>query len=390
MKIGYFDCFAGAAGDMIVGALIDAGCDAAVIEKQLNTLELPAIKLITERVERHAIVGTKVTFEVDEAHPPHRHLGTIENILRESKLPPEVIEKSVAIFRRLGQAEAKVHDQPIEKIHFHEVGATDAICDVVGSVIALRELGVEKLYCSALLFGSGVIEAAHGKIPLPAPATVEIAKGFPSKRIDSGSEMTTPTGAAILCELAEYSAGPNLAVEQIGYGAGSRDPEDRPGLLRFFFGEGETDQLSDEVVVIESNIDDTTPEAMGYLQQALMAARALDVFVTPVQMKKSRPAWLLTVISDRQRAEALMQLILRESTTAGLRYRSERRRKLRREVESVQTEYGEIRIKYLFGDNIRKFSPEYDDLVAAAESAGVPLSRVRQAAMQAALKHEGD
>ncbi|MFH2057058.1 MAG: nickel pincer cofactor biosynthesis protein LarC [bacterium] len=390
MKIGYFDCFAGAAGDMIVGALIDAGCDAALIESELNRLELPAIKLVTEKVQRHGISGTKVTFNVDESKPPHRGLGTIEMLLRSSSLDSEIIEKSVAVFRRLAQAEAKVHDQPIEKVHFHEVGATDAICDVVGSVIALRELRVEKLYCSALLFGSGVIEAAHGKLPVPAPATVEIARGFPIKRIDSGVEMTTPTGAAILCELAEYKAEPNLIIERTGYGAGTRDPRDRPGLLRFVLADTVSLLPTDEVVVIETNVDDTTPEDLGHLQQRLMAEQALDVFVTPVQMKKNRPAWLLTVICEKQHFDRLSQVLLRESTTAGLRYRHEQRRKLKREIKGVMTPYGEIRIKYLFGDDIRKFSPEYDDLARAAAAAGVPLSWVRQAAMQAAAKHEGD
>jgi uncharacterized protein (TIGR00299 family) protein len=384
VKTGYFDCFAGAAGDMIVGSLIDAGCEATVIETQLNKLNLPAIRLVTEKVKRHAIAGTLVKFEVDETKPPHRGFTVIEKLLQESKLESEVIQKSIAIFRRLAAAEASVHAQPLEKVHFHEVGATDAICDVVGAVIGLRELGIEKLYSSALLLGSGIIEAAHGKLPLPAPATVEIAKGFPCRRIDSGVELTTPTGAAIICELAEYAEGFDLQIEGIGYGAGSRDSEDRPGLLRFLVGRAVSRDQQDEVTIIETNIDDTTPEDLGHLHSRLLESGALDAFITPVHMKKNRPAWVVTVICEHQESNQLAQLLLRESTTAGVRYRQERRLKLRRELRSVETPYGQIRIKYLFGDNIRKFSPEYDDLVTAAATAGVPLSWVRQAAERAA------
>jgi hypothetical protein len=389
-KIGYFDCFAGAAGDMIVGSIIDAGVDPAAIMAKIGLLALPPVELKITAVERHGLKGTKADFLWEEEQHQHRGIREIEKLLHESRLEDAIADQVLRVFGRLGEAEAKVHGIPIESVHFHEVGAVDAICDIVAAVVGIRELGIDKLFSSQLLLGSGTTRSAHGIIPLPAPATLELVKDFPCRRIDSGVEMTTPTGAAIITTLAEYSDEIEIVAGRIGYGAGARDPEDRPGLLRLIVGEAVAGRQADNVSIIETNIDDCTPEELGHLQTRLLRKGALDVFITPVMMKKSRPAWLITVICEQHRLDSLTMVLLRESSTAGVRYRTERRRKLARKIVEVETSYGKIRIKFLYGPNVLKFSPEYDDVAAAADAAGVPLSWVERAARQAALEIEGE
>jgi uncharacterized protein (TIGR00299 family) protein len=390
MKIGYLDCFSGASGDMIVGAIIAAGCELEFIQSQVNLLGLPGIRMETEQVARHGLLGTQVRFLTDNADQPHRSLKTIERLIDKSQLESQDKPRITAIFRRIGEAESKAHGIPLEQVHFHEVGALDTICDVVAAVVGFRYLGIEKLFSSALLLGSGVIDAAHGKIPIPAPATQEIARGYPVRRIDADVELTTPTGAAIIRELAEYAPGYEMSISAIGYGAGTRDDKDRPNLLRLLLGEAEAEFAQDRVVVVETNIDDATPEEIGHLQERLFAAGALDVFVSGIMMKKNRPGFLVTVIASMERSEPLAEIVLRESSTAGLRMRAEVRRKLERRVETVETEFGPVRIKFLFGGDIHKFSPEYDDVVKAATAAGVPFSEVYGAASRAAAKIQGE
>ncbi len=384
MKIGYLDCFSGAAGDMLVGAIIDAGCEVEFLQSQIELLGISGLKLDASAVKKQGIRGIAVKFVSEEVNPPHRHLSAIEKILHDSRLDRVVVDKTIAVFRRIGEAEARMHDLPIEKVHFHEVGAVDAICDIVCTVAGLRELGIEKLYASAILLGSGMTKSAHGMIPLPAPATVEIARGFPVKRIDNGREMTTPTGAALIAELAEFAPGYEMVVEKCGYGAGTIDLDDRPNLLRLVIGETAGKFESDVVTIIETNIDDATPEQMGHLQQRLFETGALDVFVASILMKKSRPAHKLTVIGQQATAEALARVLLRESSTAGVRMRNESRWKLQYEFKTVQTEFGEIKIKFYFGGDIRKFSPEYEDVVSAAMKAKAPFVKVYNAAVMAA------
>ncbi len=384
MRIGYLDCFSGASGDMIVGSIIGAGCEPDYLQSQLDLLGLPSAKLSTGTTTKQGLSGITVRFETSETDPPHRHLSAIERIIDESRLDGDVKRSVKAIFRRIGEAEARMHDVPVEKIHFHEVGAIDAICDIVCAVAGFKHLGIEKLYSSAILLGSGVVKSAHGAIPLPAPATLEIVRNFPVKRIENGKEMTTPTGAAIIAELAEYAPGFEMVVEKIGYGAGTMDLDDRPNLLRLIVGSTEPRLDSDQVVIIETNIDDATPEQIGHLQQRLLESGALDVFVTSILMKKNRPGHLLSVICHQDKMESLSGIVLRESSTAGVRMRSESRRKLSYEIEPVETEFGAIRIKYFSGGDISKFSPEYDDVAAAALKAGVPFMRVYSSAIMAA------
>ncbi len=384
MKIAYLDCFSGAAGDMLVGAIINAGCDPHFLQSQIDLLGIPGLKLVAQSVKKQGLHGIAVQFVSEETSPPHRHLSEIEKILHTSKLESTATETAIAVFRRIGEAEARMHALSIEKVHFHEVGAVDAICDIVCVITGLKNLGIEKLYSSAILLGSGIIKSAHGMIPLPAPATLEISRGFPVKRIDNGKEMTTPTGAALIAELAEYVAGYEMVVDRIGYGAGTIDLEDRPNLLRMIVGESPSGFDSDLVTIIETNIDDATPEQMGHLQQRLFETGALDVFVGSILMKKSRPAHKLTVIAQQSTTEALARVLLRESSTAGVRIRTESRWKLQYEFKTVETEYGDVRIKFYFGGDIRKFSPEYEDVVSAAMSAKAPFVKVYNAAVMAA------
>ncbi len=384
MKTAYLDCFSGAAGDMIVGSIIGAGCESAFLQSQLDLLNLPGVRLVAGTTKKQGLAGVSVRFESSEMKPPHRHLHQIERIIDDSRLDDEAKHSAKAIFRRIGEAEARMHDLPIEKIHFHEVGAIDAICDIVCAVTGFRSLGIEKLYTSAILLGSGVTKSAHGTIPLPAPATMEIARGFPVKRIDNNREMTTPTGAAIIVELAAYASEYSMVVESVGYGAGTIDLDDRPNLLRLIVGTADERLPSDQIVIIETNIDDATPEQIGHLQQRLLETGALDVFVTSILMKKNRPGHLLSVICQQEKTELLAAVVLRESSTAGVRLRSESRRKLNYEIKPVGTDFGAIRIKYFSGGNISKFSPEYEDVVAAALRAGVPFQKVYNSAIMAA------
>lgn len=384
MKIGYLDCFSGAAGDMIVGAIIDAGCELDYLQSQIDLIGIPGLRLAAQSVTKQGLHGITVKFASEETNPPHRHLSAIEKILDGSRLDAGTIASAIAVFKRIGEAEARMHAIPIEKVHFHEVGAVDAICDVVCAIAGLKKLGVEELYSSAILLGSGLTSSAHGMIPLPAPATLEIVKTFPVKRIDNGREMTTPTGAALISELAEYAPGYEMVVEKIGYGAGTIDLEDRPNLLRLIIGETGANYDGDVVTIIETNIDDATPEQMGHLQQRLFETGALDVFVASILMKKGRPAHKLTVIGQQSTAEALARVLLRESSTAGIRMRTESRWKLHYEFKIVKTEYGDIKIKFYFGGDIRKFSPEYEDVVNAAMKAKEPFVKVYNAAVIAA------
>jgi pyridinium-3,5-bisthiocarboxylic acid mononucleotide nickel chelatase len=384
MKIGYLDCFSGASGDMIVGAIIGAGCEPSYLQSQIDLLGLPQAKLVVGSAKKQGLSGVTVRFESTETDPPHRHLSAIEKIIGTSQLDEETKQSAIAIFRRIGNAEARMHDVPVEKIHFHEVGAIDAICDIVCAVAGFRKLGIEKLYSSAILLGSGITKSAHGMIPLPAPATMEIVKGFPVERIGNSREMTTPTGAAIIAELATYAPGFEMTVDSVGYGSGTMDLDDRPNLLRLIVGTTEEQLDSDQVAIIETNIDDATPEQIGHLQQRLLESGALDVFVASILMKKNRPGHLLTVICHQAKMEELAAVLLRESSTAGVRIRRESRRKLSYELKPVETVFGAIRIKYFSGGNISKFSPEYEDVVAAAMKAGVPFQKVYNSAIMAA------
>ncbi len=393
MKIAYFDCFAGASGDMILGALLDAGLELESLKNEVAKLGLDRYDLGVEPVVKRGIGGTKAIVFVDEDHHGHhhRHLRHIEEIINGSALDDRVKDKSLAIFRRLAEAEANVHRTSVESVHFHEVGAMDAILDVVGSVIGFHLLGIERIYCSPLHVGCGTIECAHGILPVPAPATAALTVGFPVYSTGVKGELLTPTGAAILTTLAQgFGPMPRMTTEQIGYGAGTADPEEIPNLLRVTIGENASrdglDQYEAEsICVLETNIDDMNPQLYENLIEKVLAAGAVDVSLAPVQMKKNRPGTMVTILCSHDRLATLSDLLLRETTSIGLRWRTDSRIMARRTFREIDTPYGPIKVKVAQkGEEIINIMPEYEDCRRLAAEKGVPLKTVIEAAAVAA------
>lgn len=382
MKTAYFDCFSGAGGDMILASLLDAGADAAALREAFAALPLTGYSFSSERINKQGFAATQVRVKLDQSqNQPHRHLSHIRKILEESTLSDSVKEKALRVFTRLAEAEAKVHGTTIEKVHFHEVGAVDAIIDVVGAVVALESLGVKDVRCSPLPVGSGTVTCEHGVMPVPAPATAELLMGFPIAACDEAGEMTTPTAAAVLTTLAsEFGPPPGMTLTAIGYGAGTRDGQTRPNLLRVMLGETQGDEETDTVAVLETNLDDVSPEVIGHCLECLMAGGALDAFTTPIQMKKSRPGIMLTVLCEPGRIDAMERVLFAETTTFGVRRHLVARTKMRRRWETVTTPFGDIRMKVGEIGETQTASPEYADCRAAAERCGKPLREVIAAA----------
>lgn len=383
MRVAYFDCFSGISGDMVLGALIDAGLEPSVLEERLSSLGLEGYKLEFVRVTKQGIAGTKVNVSTEEAHA-HRHLADINAILEKSELPVKVVKTAKRIFANLAKAEAKVHNTQPEKIHFHEVGAIDAIIDIVGAVIGLEELGVEEVYASPLHTGSGFVQCAHGLMPVPAPATAELLKSVPvySKGIEH--ELVTPTGAAIITTLAKsFGNLPELVVEKIGYGAGERDLE-IPNLLRVVIGRGKTgvDGLhTGTFTMIETNIDDMNPEFYDYLFYKLSVEGAVDVYLSSVYMKKNRPGTMLHVLAPKEKQMKLIQTIFKETTTLGVRCYEIQKISCANEHIPVETRYGTVRIKVSKNNGeIVNVAPEYEDCRLAAIKHNVPIKIVYDAA----------
>ena len=390
--IAYFDCFSGISGNMVLGALLDAGLELKRLEAELARLTISGYKLKVETVKRRGMQGTHVEVEVSE-HGVERHLHHVEEIITGSDLPDKVKQRGLDIFRRLAQAEAKVHGAPIESIHFHEVGAMDAIVDVMGATIGLWLLGVEKAYASPVHIGRGTVKCAHGVLPVPAPATLELLQGVPIYGRDVDAELVTPTGAAILTTTAKsFGEIPLMRVKQVGYGAGTRELP-IPNLLRLSIGTmdviGETSEKvegyeRDTATLIETNIDDMNPQFYGHVMDKLFEAGARDVFLTPIQMKKNRPGTLLGVIALRRDEAALAELILRETTTLGVRVQPIRRHEAAREARQVETIYGTLGVKMkVLGGEVVQSVPEYDDCVRLANERGVSLAEVYRAAHEA-------
>ena len=381
MKIAYFDCFAGASGDMILGALMDAGLSPETLKTELAKLDLTHYDLQLKKVVKRGLGGSQAVVIVDEEHHHHhRHLSQIEEIITASTLDELVKQKSVQIFRRLAEAEAKVHRTTIENIHFHEVGAMDAIIDVVGAVAGLTAMGIQKIYCSPLHLGTGTVECAHGTLPVPAPATAELVKGFPVYSTGVAGELLTPTGAAILTTLAsDFGPMPAMSVECLGYGAGTADPP-IPNLLRVSIGETAeniADCEMEQVAVIETNIDDMNPQMYDYLIQQILNRGAMDIYLSPVQMKKNRSGTLLTIICTPNSVETFAIFLLKETTTIGMRWRVENRVKARRTIKEIDTHYGPIRFKFAqLGNETINVSPEYEDCKRVAHEKKIPLKEV--------------
>lgn len=392
MRIAYFDCFAGASGDMILGALVDAGLSLEHLKQELSKLKLSHYQVLAQKSVKHGLAGTQIEIRVDQSYHQHhsRHLQDIQTIIAESDLQESVKAQSQAIFKRLAQAEAKVHMTDIEKIHFHEVGAVDAILDVVGAVAGLAALGVKRVYCSPLHVGSGTVRCQHGTLPAPAPATAELIQGKPVYSSGVVGELLTPTGAAILTTLSSaFGTMPAMIVEKTGYGAGKSDFS-IPNLLRVFIGdESKIGSYETEMVaVIETGIDDMNPQIYDYLMAKMLRMGALDVLLKPVQMKKNRPAILMTVICAVEAVGKFADIIMRETTTIGLRWRLENRIKAKRKILEVQTPYGIIRCKVAAAtENIINVSPEYDDCKRAAADNNIPLKEVMEKARSACISN---
>lgn len=392
MKIAYFDCFSGASGDMILGALLACGADESLFRERLAVLNVPGYELRVRRVTREGITATDVDVHLIENEQGHgRHLSDIAAILDSSPLPPAVCQNALAVFTRIADAEAKIHGTTREEVHFHEVGAVDAIVDVVGSCLLLDMLGVARVVSSSIPCGYGTIQCRHGIMPVPAPATLELLQGYPVYSVDIKGELVTPTGAALLTTLSDRAlAGrmPAMRVLTSGFGAGKKQfKPDMPNLLRVIL--GETDEADDKtpqtVSVLETNLDDQNPEGFDLLMERAFAAGALDVFFTPIQMKKNRPATLLTLFCPPDRADALAALLFRETGTFGIRAREQRRYTLARSWRTVETEFGPIRLKAgaWLGEEVT-VAPEYEDCKRAAQEHSVPLRRVYEAALRRA------
>ncbi len=380
MKLCYLDCFSGISGDMLLGALVDAALSPAVLESELRKLDLKGWSLSTERVQRGGLTATKLDFQISETHH-HRTWKTIRNLIRASALAAPVQQRAELIFDRLAEAEAGVHGVAKDEVHFHEVGAMDSILDIVGASVAMEELGIEKIVVSPLNLGSGNVETAHGTLPVPAPATAALLKNAPVYSTGVAAELVTPTGAAVVAALAaEYGPLPRMSVSAIGYGAGSRDLTEQANVLRVFLGEPlKESHAADEptVSIIEANLDDMSPQLGGYFMEQALAAGALDVFYTPVQMKKNRPGILLTVICPSDRVDALSELVFQQTTTIGLRIYEARRRVLAREFVSVETPHGSVRMKVArLNGRVLNAAPEYDDCQRLAREKSVPLKQV--------------
>lgn len=393
MTVACFDCFSGISGNMILGALLDAGLSLQDLKTDLAQLQVSDYRLEVSRVWRHGLAGTLVDVTVEEANV-ERQLPQILSIIESANLPNEVKERCGRIFARLADAEAQVHGSAAAKSHFHEVGAVDALVDVVGSVAGLYRLGVDQVYMSPLHLGTGLVNCAHGKIPVPAPATLELVRGVPVYGGDIHAELTTPTGAAVITTLAsQMDFAPPMRVKSIGYGAGHRDLP-IPNLLRIALGEplgGATGQYEQDIVtVIETTVDDMNPEFYDHAMNTLFRNGALDVLLVPAQMKKNRPVAMLSVLAAPADVERVVRTIFDETTTLGVRLRQESRRKLARESVSVQTRYGPVRVKIgKLAGQVKTVSPEYEDCRQAAEEQKVPVKDVYAEASRAATDYLG-
>jgi uncharacterized protein (TIGR00299 family) protein len=388
MKTLYFDCFAGASGDMILGAAVAAGVDPNHLREQLSLLPVSGFSLDVETVNRAGLSATYARVETAHEHS-HRSLTDIKQIIHGSDLADVVKQRAVQIFTRLAEAEARVHNEPVDHVHFHEVGALDAIVDVVGAAICFDALKIERFVCSPLHVGSGMVKMAHGHFPIPPPAVAELLKGVPFYATEIKGELLTPTGAAIITTVCtEYGPIPQMTSEATGYGAGTREYPDFPNVLRVILGETEAHGATDERLwMLETNLDDASPQIIGHVMDRVLALGALDCFFTPVQMKKNRPGVLLSVLCATGEKEAVMKLLFTETTTLGVRSYEVTRQALPRSVVRVETQYGPIDVKvaHLDGRVVNEM-PEFEQCRQAAARANVAVKIVEDAARVAVSK----
>ena len=376
MRVAHFDCFSGISGDMVLGAVLDAGVPAESIRAALASLELP-IELEIETVKRCGFAATKATVHAKDQED-YRFLPEVEAILAKGALTPKQRELATAIFRKVAIAEATVHGMPLERVHFHEVGALDSIADIVGAAVGLDLLGVERFTSSSVPTGSGTIKCAHGVMPVPTPGTVELLKGVPLAKSVIKTELTTPTGAAILTAVvSEYTDTPTMTIQRIGTGSGTKDFIEQPNILRLFL--GESAESSNVVTVLETNLDDCTPEVIGFTTERLLAAGALDVFAIPIQMKKNRPGVLLSVIATGATVAKLETILFQETGTFGIRRTRAERSILEREMIVVSTPWGNVKAKRGHRAGYEIVTPEYEDCAHVARKHNIPLRVVLDA-----------
>ncbi len=382
-RIAYFDCASGISGDMTLGALVDAGADLAAMNRAVGSLGLPGCRLVACEVKKHALRATQVTVQYEPEHK-HRHLHHILALLDGAELTGRQRQTARKIFTRLAEAEAKVHGVPVDKVHFHEVGAADSIADVVGTAVGLDLLDVDQVVASAVPTGCGRVRIAHGEVSIPAPATAELLCGIPVAQSSIEAELTTPTGAAILATLAErFGPMPSMTVRQVGYGAGQTDLPEQANVLRLILGEI-ADAGEEEVCLVETNLDDTSGELIGYAGSRLWQAGALDVFTTAIQMKKNRPGVTLSVLCRTSDVPAIEAVLFHETTTLGIRRWPVARQILARKPLRVATPWGEVEGKVgLPPDGPPRFSPEFESCRHVAIEHGVPLRDVYDAAHKA-------
>jgi uncharacterized protein (TIGR00299 family) protein len=375
MRVGYFDCFSGASGDMILGSLIDAGLNPRHLRAELNKLRIP-VRLKVKRVLKGGIGATQVLVEGKD-EKSHRNLREMLKIIDKSDLEPEIKGKSKAVLQRIASVEGEIHRKPRDEVHFHEIGGLDSIVDIVGAVWGVSQVGTDEIYVSKVNVGAGFVKCEHGILPVPAPAALALMKGKPIYSSGVEKELLTPTGAALLASLgSRFGEMPPMKVEMIGYGAG-RDDFSHPNVLRLIIGTAAEASGREKVTVIETNIDDMNPQFYDYVMERLFKSGALEVFLTPVLMKKNRPATLLTVIGPPDKRTSIVEVLLRETTTLGLRWREEERAKANREIQTLRTKYGKIRFKVArWEGKIVNFSPEYDDCKRVALEKGIPIRDV--------------
>lgn len=387
MKTLYFDCFAGASGDMILGALVSAGVDPRALTDQLGLLNVSGWQIDFEPVDRSGISATHAKVKIPHEHV-HRHLGDILKIIYESRLNQGVKDRAAKIFSKLAEAEARVHNLPVEKIHFHEVGALDAIIDVCGAAIGFELLRIEQFISSPLRVGFGMTDMAHGRFPIPPPAVAELLKGKPIYAGEFEGEYVTPTGAAIIATVCDrFETLPAMEISATGYGAGTRNPKGFPNALRVLIGETESNHAAhdERLLMIETNIDDMSPQVFGHVMDRAFELGALDCYFTPVQMKKNRPGILLSILCRPIEREKFLEMLFAETTTIGARSYEVDRRALARETVRVRTKFGAIDVKVVQANGDVKAMPEFEQCRALAESAGVALREVQEAAQAAYL-----
>lgn len=386
MKTLYFDCFAGASGDMILGGLVAAGLEPRALVDQLQLLGVAGWKIDFETVDRSGISSTYARVQTPHEHV-HRHLSDILKIIYQSQLKQSVKDRAALIFSRLAEAEARVHNEPIEKIHFHEVGAIDAIIDVCGAAIGFELLGIEQFISSPLRVGFGMAQMAHGRFPIPPPAVAELLRDRPIYAGDVEGEFVTPTGAAIITAVCDrFENIPSMKIEATGYGAGTRNPKGFPNALRLLVGDTGAANADETLLMIETNIDDMSPQLFGYVMERAFELGALDCYLTQTQMKKNRPGSLISILCQPRDREKFLEMLFAETTTIGARTYEVQRRALLRETIRVETQFGAIDVKVARGNNGNvNAMPEFDQCRAAALAANVPLREVQEAARQAYL-----